>query len=174
MKGDIMKMLKTLFISILFAALAGCSTDAIKYQYEAKADFTNLKTFDWFTVEQKARFNEQTIENIKDAVNKNLTAKGKMKVSENPDFLIALKVQRQLKEEEWSITDARYGSYRRRMLPNIYEEGTMILDFVDPETKELLWRGSASATIKPELTNEEQRRRINGAVTKLLDKFPPN
>ena len=168
-----MKLIKKFLIIVSLVILTGCSTDTTRYTYEAKADFTNIGTFDWFTVEQEAQFNEQTIEDIKDAVNRNLAAKGKRKVTENPDFLIALKVRRQLKEEDWGITDVRYGSYRT-MLPRIYEEGTMILDFVDPETKELLWRGSATATINSALTTVEQKKRINEVVTKILEYFHPN
>lgn len=168
-----MKTLNIFLVLVLLVVLAGCSIDATKYDFEAKADFTNLNTFDWFEVEQETQLNQQVVKDIKDAVNRELAAKGMRKVSENPSFLIALHISKQLKRDDWSLSDVRYGSYRTR-LPQVYEEGTMILDFVDPETKELLWRGSATAVIKSALSPEQQRRRINEIVTKILDKFPPN
>jgi hypothetical protein len=169
-----MKVLDVFLVLVSLAVLAGCSTDATKYQYESKADFSNLKTFDWFEVPQEAQVNQLFVTDIKNTVNGILAAKGKKKVSETPDFLIALNFRKQLKEEDWSISDARYGSYRayRESLPKIYEEGTMILDFVDPETKELLWRGSATDAIKSALDPEQQRQRIKDIVAKILEKFP--
>ena len=167
-----MKMLDVLFILLSLVILTGCSTNESKYDYESKADFTNLNTFDWFAVPQEAHLNEMVVKDVKDAVNRELAAKGMKKVSENPSFLIALHISKQLKRNDWNLSDIRYGSYRTR-LPQVYEEGTMILDFVDPETKELLWRGSATAMVKSVLTPEEQKNRINKVVSKILDKFPP-
>jgi len=168
-----MKMLNVFLVLVSLVILTGCSTNATKYDYETKADFADLNTFDWFAVPQEAQLNEQVVNNVKDAVNRELAAKDMKKVSENPSFLIALHISKQLKRNDWSLSDVRYGSYRTR-LPQVYEEGTMVLDFVDPETKELLWRGSATAMVKSVLTPEEQKSRINKVVSKILDKFPPN
>lgn len=167
-----MKMLDMFLILVSSVVLAGCSKNATKYHYETKADFTNLRTFDWFAVPQEMQLNELVVRDVKDAVNRELAAKGMRKVSENPSFLIALHIRRQLKKDDWSLSDVRYGSYRSR-LGRPYEEGTLILDFVDPKTKELLWRGSATATIKPALTPQEQKRKINEVVSRILDEFPP-
>ena len=105
-----------------------------------------------------------------DAVNRKLAAKGMRKMSENPSFPKALHIRKQLKKGDWSLSDVRYGSYWTR-LTHAYEEDTMLLDFVDPETKEMLWRGSATVLIKSVLTPEEQKKRINEAVSKILVKF---
>ena len=167
-----MKMVNMLLIIVSSVVLTGCSTNATKYDYETKADFTNLKTFDWFVFPELMQVNELVVSHVKDAVNQELSAKGMRKVSENPSFLIALHISKQLKRDDWSLSDARYGSYRTR-LPHVYEEGTMILDFVDPETMELLWRGSATAVIKSAFTPEEQKKKITEVVSKILDKLPP-
>ena len=110
-----MKILDVFLIFVSSVVLTGCSTDATKYDYEVKADFTNLSTFDWFTVPQEEQLNEQVIKDIKDAVDRQLVAKGMRKVSKNPNFLIALKVRKQIKEEDWNLSDVRYGSYRTRL-----------------------------------------------------------
>ena len=54
-----------------------------------------------------------------------------------------------------------------------YEQGTLLLDFVDPETRQLLWRGSASARIRPSSSPEESQKRANEAVAAMLERFPP-
>ena len=55
-----------------------------------------------------------------------------------------------------------------------YTEGTLILDVIDREKNELVWRGSASKTID-EMDSPEQRvSTIEAAVEKLLKDFPPS
>jgi hypothetical protein len=161
-----------LLILVSSVILTGCSTNAGKYDHEAKADFTKLKTYDWFVVPESMQVNKLVVSDVRDAVNKELSTKGIRKVSENPSFLIALHISKELKRDYQGFSGTRYGSYRMR-LSQVYEEGTMILDFVDPETKKLLWRGSSTTAIKPALTPEEQKKMITEVVSKILDKFPP-
>ncbi len=57
------------------------------------------------------------------------------------------------------------GSYLRT-----YKEGTLILDFVDPETMQLIWRGWATFAFDDP---DKAARYVNKAVKKILKKFPP-
>ena len=54
-----------------------------------------------------------------------------------------------------------------------YDQGTLVLDIVDGRSNELVWRGTAQARIDPSNSPEERQRRINEAVRKILDRFPP-
>ncbi|MDH3357369.1 MAG: DUF4136 domain-containing protein [Desulfobacteraceae bacterium] len=54
-----------------------------------------------------------------------------------------------------------------------YEEGSLILDFVDAKTKELIWHGSAKAIVGNEKTPEERQKKIYETVQKILEKYPP-
>ncbi len=56
-----------------------------------------------------------------------------------------------------------YGGYA-------YQEVTLILDFVDPESNELLWRGWYDSKIRDGQVSENK---INKAVKRILKKFPP-
>ncbi len=56
-----------------------------------------------------------------------------------------------------------YGGYA-------YQEATLILDFVDPESTELLWRGWYVGKIRDGQLSE---KKINKAVKRILKKFPP-
>lgn len=55
-----------------------------------------------------------------------------------------------------------------------YEEGSLILDFVDPKTKNLIWRGSGKAQVDSAMTPESRDKLINEAVAKILKNFPPS
>jgi hypothetical protein len=55
-----------------------------------------------------------------------------------------------------------------------YQEGTLILDFVDPKTDNLIWRGVGKKVVSETTTPEKSDREINDAVEKILKKFPPS
>ncbi len=57
---------------------------------------------------------------------------------------------------------------------NEYEEGTLLLDFLHPESHQLFWRGSASALISENVTPEERQAKVRAAVEKILERFPPD
>jgi hypothetical protein len=55
-----------------------------------------------------------------------------------------------------------------------YTEGTLILDVIDGERNELIWRGSASKTIDEMDSPEQREKTVQEAVGKLLKDFPPS
>ncbi len=54
-----------------------------------------------------------------------------------------------------------------------YERGSWILDFVDPVTERILWRGSANADIIVNVNGEGKKQRVNEAVKLILSQYPP-
>jgi hypothetical protein len=51
-----------------------------------------------------------------------------------------------------------------------YQEGTLVIDLIDAQTKELFWRGWASQVVDQ---TDDPTRKINEAVAKILANFPP-
>jgi len=158
---------------------SSCSTLRVNYDYDPEADFTRLKTFDWLPMPADKRIDELVLKRIKDSVSRQLQAKGFGSSSETPDFLIALHGG---KETKVNIADRGYNYSRRnryryygdrRMDIYKYEEGTLILDFVDSKSNELIWRGSATDVLDPDPTPEQRSKKIDEAVGKILENFPP-
>ena len=54
-----------------------------------------------------------------------------------------------------------------------YDEGTLILDIVNPQNKQLMWRGSATDEVNFKSNPEKDQSKINQAVQELLAHFPP-
>ena len=54
-----------------------------------------------------------------------------------------------------------------------YEEGSLILDFVDAKSKKLIWRGAAKAEVNRVNTPEKAEKLISEAVQEILKNFPP-
>ena len=51
--------------------------------------------------------------------------------------------------------------------------GTLAVDFYDPTSKDLIWRGSATKTLNPSGNQQKDMKKLNKAVAKLLKNFPP-
>jgi hypothetical protein len=56
-------------------------------------------------------------------------------------------------------------------LPHDYKIGTLVIDIFDAETKQAIWRGSASDALSYDRTNNFKVTET--AVSKIFDRFPP-
>ena len=172
-----------LFLTMLMA----CASGRVNYDYDPDANFASLKTFDWMKQSAKASVgvkealarNTLLDKRIKNAVNRQLTAKGLKQDSSNPDFVIAyhVGVEDKINIQDWGYSYAVRGRYwgvrTRDVQVHQYKEGTLILDFVDAKTKELLWRATGSGVAKENPTPAEVEKSINKAIAKFLENFPP-
>jgi len=160
----------------LIAIAIGCSSYNVSYDYDTGTDLAGLRTYDWMPQPREASGaapgavdqNSLIDGRVKNAVNTQLEAKGVRRDSQNPDFLIAYQVSTKDRVRVRSctfITDKRFETY---------EEGALVLDFVAPNGKDLLWRDVAESTLDSNPTPEKTDRRINEAVEKILKGFPPS
>ena len=160
----------------LIAVAIGCSSYSVSYDYDTGTDLTGLRTYDWMPQPAEASGvapgavdrNSLIDGRVKNAVNAQLAAKGVRRVSQNPDFLIAYQVttKDRLRVRSYTfISDKRFETY---------EEGALVLDFVAPNGRDLLWRGVAERTLDSNPTPEKTDKRINEAVEKILRGFPPS
>jgi len=166
--------------SLLLAA--GCAGSLeVDYDYDPGADFSRLRTFGWLPRNPESGAQQLRVKRIQSAVNSQLQAKG-LKPADNPDFLIGMQVSGRTTESGSVGVGASVGipvgrgtvsvgGGRRKPIEKT--EGTLILDFVSPADKSLLWHGSATGTVHPDATPEEQEQRINQAVGEMLQNFPP-
>ena len=174
-----MNAIKAICVLICIGLIAGCaSIYGIKYDYDPQTDFSKYKTYDWMAVPVKANMNEFVVERVKNAVDAELGAKGLKRDSQHPDFLIAEHLMKKdtVEINEWGYDYGPYWDEWRtdhEISSSSYEEGMLILDFVDAGTKKLLWRGSAKSDIQWVDTPQKSESLINKAVQKILQKYPP-
>ncbi len=182
---------------LVFAVLsAGCSSIQVNHDYDPKANFAALKTYEWLKEPQEPtgdpRIDGNTLlENrIHEAVDTELAARGFKKVTSDADFFVAYHVSLD-KQRSVQTLNSYYGygpgwgygygaSYRPGYATGAsgtyvyeYEEGTLILDIVNPKNKELMWRGSAKDEMHFKSTPEKDQAQLNEAVRMMLEKFPP-
>ncbi len=177
-----MKTIQTACMLIVIGLMAGCATVYdVKFDYDIQTDFAALKTYDWMEVPAEAGMDTLTIERVKSAVNAELMAKGLTRSSADPDFLIAEHTgsKEKVQTTKWEYDYGPYGRYRggywgpRNVSTYEYEEGWLILDFVDAKSKNLIWRGTAKAEVQNVDTPEKSVKLINTAVKEILKKYPP-
>ena len=171
-----MKAIKIFLVLLFIGFTVSCATYNVKYDYDLQANFAEFKTFDWMQVPEKSDIDSLILQRVKNAVNAELKAKGLTLSSNNPDFLIAEHLGKNAKVR---VSNYGYGyGYRYRGYRGVstyqYEEGVLILDFVDIKSKKLIWRGSATAVVQNVNTPEKSEKLINGAVKAILKKYPPS
>ena len=173
---------RNLFLILFFIGFTvSCTIYGVKYDYDQQANFAELKTFDWMQIPENADINNLILQRVKNAVNSELKAKGLMMSSNDPDFLIAKHLGKKDKVHvaDWGYGYGSYGRYGgywggSGISAYQYEEGFLILDFVDAKSKELIWRGSAKAVVENVNTPEKSEKIINAAVKEILKKYPPS
>jgi len=166
--------------------ISGCAPlYKVNYDYDQHVDFQSLKTYEWMAVPDNLQINSLAVERVRIATEAELRAKGVVKSTANPDFLV---VQHVTAQEQINVTNWGYGygpryNYVGTSLGRYwgtggvptysYEQGTLILDFVDPKTKQMIWRGAAAADIEYVDSSNERWDIIKKAVKKILKNYPP-
>jgi hypothetical protein len=180
-----MKGLKGLRLLCLIVFALGCSSISVTTDFDNKVDFARLSTYSWLptpetpSAEIQAELDQNTLVEgrVKRAVDAQLATKGIRKTTQDPDMLVAFHtgVQDKVDVRSWGYG---YGYGWRYGGPGVttinYQEGTLILDFIDPKTKELMWRGVGKKVLSQSTTPEKSEREINEAVKKILEKYPPS
>lgn len=178
------RRINCLAIIVLLGMTAGCATMRVVTDYDTSANFGDLKTYGWLERPRLGasdpRIDNTLLESrVRNAVDEVLAAKGyRKKESGKRDFLVGYHAAIRTRMDVYSMNDYygyRYGWGWRSTDFHVYqyEVGSLILDVVDGETKNLLWRGSAQAKVDRRATPEQREERIREAVGKLLERFPP-
>lgn len=159
-------------VAVLLTLLSACSAITVTQDYDPAHDFSTMNTYGWLPdLRTKTSLGELELGRVQSAVDSGLQARGFRKAEGNPDFLVSADA---ITQRETQVVTRRsgYGYWEGYETYN-YNVGTLILDFVDPDTQRLVWRGEAQAVLSEDPTPEERSRRVTEAVTKMLEKFPP-
>ena len=191
-----MRSSKPLLGMIIVGMLSACSTMRVTSDYDPFANFSGLRTFAWISDIQEKTGDPQIDDPVLDATIRNaievqLELQGyEKRTVDPPNFLIGYhaaidrrlevrtinKVYSDFPDLGWDSFDNRFifrGEEETETKVFEFEEGTLILDVVDPETKDLIWRGSAKAEIKFADNPEKREERIKESIRLILKNFPP-
>ena len=188
-----------LFLAILSC---GCSTMQVGSDYNPEADFSGMQAYAWSPgpqgVTDDPRIDDDILEErIRGAIDAQLALQGFTKASgDAPDFLVGFHAAVSSKLEVtainqhygyapgWGASGFHYGGgggYRNYVWgweppsTNVrsFDQGSLIIDVVDPDSDQLIWRGTAQAEVNFGDDQGKREKRIQDAVAKILKKFPP-
>jgi hypothetical protein len=162
-----------LITGILVFGLAACSTMQVETDYDPGYDYSKLKTYNWVPNPSIKQGNELFEKHFQKIMGENLATKGITRDEANPDFLIAYHgdVQRRVDVTNWGY---RYPGWYGGIDVYQYNEGTIVVDFIDAKSKELIYRSTVTAEVgRGSMDFEKRQKRITEAVEKILKDFPP-
>jgi hypothetical protein len=172
---------------VVGAALLACSTVNVHYDYDPSVDFSGFHTYAWLPQPESAGPADPRLDNplldarIRRSVDSRLAQAGYRKVEEQaPDFQVAYHVGIASKVD----VDTIYHGYGRvgwagggwaDTVVREYEEGTLLIDFLDPMDGQLVWRGTGQTRLEQggDPSPEEREKGVDEVVSKILAGFPP-
>ena len=164
-------------LGILAGALTlACSTLTTAVDYDHTVNWSQFHTFQLAEgTKDPITFTQKRID---DAITSQLTSKGWQAVGANPDIMVFTHAVRG-EQKQWNATSMGGGwGYRgwggmggmTTATETSIPTGTLVVDLVNPKSKELVWRGTASDQISASGAEQGQ---IQDAVTQLFKNFPP-
>ncbi|WP_456437891.1 DUF4136 domain-containing protein [Psychroserpens sp.] len=179
------KILKNLPLLIIALIISSCSSIKVAADYDKEADFNTYKTFAFFkTGIDKAEISDLDKRRILRAIEAELLAKGFTK-SENPDMLVSIFTKSQQRVDVynntwgWGSFGSRWGGYgpgwgwgfNNQPVVSTKSEGTLFIDLIDMENKQLVWQGMGTGFISQKMDKKEET--IKEFVSKIIEKYPP-
>ena len=188
-----MRLLKLLPFVLLFIA-ASCTSVRVSSDYDKKADFKEYKTFAFYKKGiDKVEISDLDKRRILRAIEADLMAKGFTK-SENPDLLVNIFTKSREKINIYNNSyrgwyPYYYGAFSHYgrfgygghygfgygAYDNISKstEGTLFIDLIDANKKELAWQGMGTGALITSKDVAKKEERIKEFVAEIMAEYPP-
>jgi hypothetical protein len=178
---------------VLAAVGGGCSTIQTRWECDPSADCSAFRAYQWVDVRGAVR-TEAIANRVREATERVLVAQGFSADGAAPAFSIVVYFDPEpgppLSEDAYRqptelgvsvgyvLGEVFHGdgtpSYRLWARPNDYasESQTLRIEFVDPMTQRVIWRGCAKGPFDARMSAEKQAKLVDRAVARLLARFP--
>jgi hypothetical protein len=163
-----------LFTMVVCMISVTASAVEVRSDFDHHANFSQYKTYSWAKVDTPdPLWNDR----VKEAVDRALTAKGWSQVPSGGDVSVVAVGTTHQKPTLRTFYDGFGGGWQWGGFADAttyvenYTEGTLVVDLFDSASKKLIWRGSATDVLsgKP----EKDEKKVDKAVAKMFDHFPP-
>lgn len=184
--------------ALLLLWLSACAPN-VAVEQRPGVNFNNYRTFAWADTEVKAPGDQNPLlrspiaqDRIRQAIAGELAERGIREVQRNPDFYLTTHIY--VEQAERTVTNpppmgysypylvrwrgglipVNYGywyspAYYQTTRTEQYREGTLVLDFIDAKTNNLVWRGSMADPVDDPARLGKQ---FAEAAKDILEKFP--
>ena len=161
-----------------------CAPFRVKVDYDPDVDFTALRSYAWLARAEPSEANPFADnpllrKRVREAVEQNLVSRGYVVASQGAaDFQMTFHVTLEDRTVAYGPTGWSYGHSRHSygyggssISSQSFQQGTLILDAVNADGTQLLWRGWVSGAVP---TSDTDRERVALAVREILARFPPS
>ncbi len=165
--------MRTRLLAWALVVVVGCAATQydVLSRHDENYDFKGKNTYRWLEIPANERLPttvadyERSDRLIIKTIDEQLQERG-FQVSDNPDYNVTYRVQVQ----DIIITGDR--GYTDAWDPDgdsgRYQKGSLVLDVIDAQTNDLVWRGAALADFTP----GRGEKLLDEAVARILDEFP--
>jgi len=160
--------------------LSSCAPVRVSSYVGRNLDLRRYHTYAWAppdtfsTGDPRLDNNTIFVERVRRAVDSHLRQKGFEKASGvQPDFVVHYhaRVEQRLDSREFRPGEPRCETEDCR--PFVYDAGTLLIDFVDPRTNDLVWRGWAERALQGVIDDQAwMDKTIDDAVTRIMARLP--
>ena len=157
---------------VLGLLVGSAAAQSVQSDFDRTFQFSNLKTFS-FAVQRRGATDPLSTDSLNDGrirtgLESQLIANGFHMETEKADFVIAYYVKT---KNKLSVQDYGYGPPRwfggRDIRVNQDTEGTLMVDFIDARTNQVVWRGRAVGTLDMKGVD----KKISKSTEKLVKQF---
>jgi len=169
-----------IFVIVIFS-LIGCSNLKVVTDYNKSTDFSRFKTFrvhEGKTIPGDELVKHPLIRKRALAITiEELESRGfEFITDENADFVVALHagLKDRMEDTKWAdydFYDPWQGKSGGRIEVNQTDEATIVFDFVNPQNRNLIWRGMGTGIIEEGAGQDTEL--IRELIREILEDFPP-
>lgn len=171
-----MKLKISIFLMIICTS---CATINVKHDYDKTTDFSEYKTYNYFS-DMQTGMSELDTKRLINALNLELQNRG-FQLTENASFYIDIKSS-DYQESQRNTVGVGMGGTGRNVgggisigIPvgqaNVNRQ--VIIDFVDDTKKGLFWQAVSEYSYNPNATPEKRSALFKSLVEKALSNYPP-
>lgn len=178
------KYFAILFVFSIFGTIGCGSSVKIERQMDEEFDFSSYQTYEWMTPPEGTMSSIRTgggplLLKIANAIDEELKARSFQEVEESPDFYVVFHASVDEDITSSAVNSWGYGygwSHGRGAGANpadsrnyTIKQGSLVIDIVDAERDEVVWRGTATGAVDP----KEVGKNVEKVVADVLKPFPP-
>jgi hypothetical protein len=177
-------------LAVVGAAALSCVTaPEVRTDADPTANFSKYRTFEFMGGKSVLRYGAVQVTNpfvsdeVREAVSRQLQAKGLTPTTTNPDLLVTFVSGARKKTEIEDTGPSFYGRYGwvgygpgwwgpgyDSWWTYSYNEGTLIVDLIDARTKRLVWRAYAKGEVEDPT---KAKPLVDNAIARAFQHFPP-
>ena len=160
--------------------LASCAPVRVNSYVGRDLDLHRYHTYAWAppdafsTGDPRLDNNTFFIERVQRAVDGHLRQKGFERIAEGPpDFVVHYHARVEQRLDSTQLRPGEPGCEAADCHPFVYDAGTLLIDFVDPRSNQLMWRGWAERGLEGVVDDQTwMDATVDDAVRRIMERFP--